>query len=384
MERLTSIKKDKRTGKYYFVYSGGFHPVTGKRIQKKRKGIHSLKEAKEELKRVIIEVEQEKNSYKADKSSFGNFAEKWFESKKVRLRSSTIVNYREQLDYNILPYLGTFKIKDITEEVLQHYINRLHNERKLAPATIRTAYGIVAEILKKASRKGAFDLAILDDINLPPENRVSKVWTEKNVQTFLDSRNRIVSLTRYFIGMVLSVITGMRMGEVLGLRWSDIDFEKGYLTIRQTLAKIDDEGNYGLVPEVKTAAGFRTVHLPKFFIEYLIEHKKMVQREKEILGEDYIDYDLVVCTKHGKWVHPNNYRRAFTRLIAQLELPKIPPKNLRHTHATYLISIGISPKIVQERLGHAHIKTTLGTYSHVLPSMQAELVGKLDDLVAKV
>jgi integrase len=74
----------------------------------------------------------------------------------------------------------------------------------------------------------------------------------------------------------------------------------------------------------------------------------------------------------------------FTRLIAQLELPKIPPKNLRHTHATYLISIGISPKIVQERLGHAHIKTTLGTYSHVLPSMQAELVGKLDDLVAKV
>ncbi|MCY7770668.1 site-specific integrase [Bacillus haynesii] len=277
-----------------------------------------------------------------------------------------------------------FKIKDITEEVLQHYINRLHNERKLAPATIRTAFGIVAEVLKKASRKGAFDLAILDDVNLPPENRISKVWSESNVQAFLNARNRIVSLTRYFIGMVLSVITGMRMGEVLGLRWSDIDFEKGYLTIRQTLAKVDDEGNYGLVPEVKTAAGFRTVHLPKFFIEYLIEHKKMIQREKEILGEDYIDYDLVVCTKHGKWVHPNNYRRAFTRLIAQLELPKIPPKNLRHTHATYLISIGISPKIVQERLGHAHIKTTLGTYSHVLPSMQAELVGKLDDLIEKV
>lgn len=381
---MTVIKKDDKTGKYYFVYSGGVHPITGARIQKRRQGMSSLREAKEVLKQVIIEVDKEKNSHNPNKSVFSTFAEKWFESKKVRLRSSTIVNYREQLDYNILPYLGTFKIKDITEEVLQHYINRLHNERKLAPATIRTAFGVVAEVLKKASRKGAFDLAILDDVNLPPENRISKVWNESNVQAFLDASNRIVSLTRYFIGMVLSVITGMRMGEVLGLRWSDIDFEKGYLTIRQTLAKIDDEGNYGLVPEVKTAAGFRTVHLPKFFIEYLIEHKKMVQREKEILGEDYIDYDLVVCTKHGKWVHPNNYRRAFTRLIAQLELPKIPPKNLRHTHATYLISIGISPKIVQERLGHAHIKTTLGTYSHVLPSMQAELVGKLDDLVAKV
>ncbi|MED1742109.1 tyrosine-type recombinase/integrase [Bacillus swezeyi] len=381
---MTKIKLDEQTGKYYFVYSGGYHPVTGARIQRKRKGIPTMAKAKELLKQVMVEVEKEKNSRSPIKGTFGSFIEHWFESKKVRLRSSTIVNYREQLDYNILPYLGTFEIKDITEEVLQHYINRLHNERKLAPATIRTSFGIVAEVLKKASRKGAFDLAILDDVNLPPENRISKVWNESNVQAFLDARNRIVSLTRYFIGMVLSVITGMRMGEVLGLRWSDIDFEKGYLTIRQTLAKVDDEGNYGLVPEVKTAAGFRTVHLPKFFIEYLIEHKKMVQREKEILGEDYIDYDLVVCTKHGKWVHPNNYRRAFTRLIAQLELPKIPPKNLRHTHATYLISIGISPKIVQERLGHAHIKTTLGTYSHVLPSMQAELVGKLDDLIEKV
>ncbi|WP_105978970.1 site-specific integrase [Bacillus paralicheniformis] len=382
---MASIHLDKKTGKYYFVVDAGKSQKTGKRKQIKRRGFATKTAAKKALKQVEAEILLTNEVQKfPSKELFGNFTEKWFESKKVRLRSSTIVNYREQLDYNILPYLGTFKIKDITEEVLQHYINRLHNERKLAPATIRTAFGIVAEVLKKASRKGAFDLAILDDVNLPPENRISKVWNESNVQAFLDARNRIVSLTRYFIGMVLSVITGMRMGEVLGLRWSDIDFEKGYLTIRQTLAKVDDEGNYGLVPEVKTAAGFRTVHLPKFFIEYLIEHKKMIQREKEILGEDYIDYDLVVCTKHGKWVHPNNYRRAFTRLIAQLELPKIPPKNLRHTHATYLISIGISPKIVQERLGHAHIKTTLGTYSHVLPSMQAELVGKLDDLVAKV
>ncbi|WP_077736931.1 site-specific integrase [Bacillus sonorensis] len=382
---MASIQLDEKTRKYYFVVDAGKSQKTGKRKQIKRRGFATKTEAKKALRQVEAEILLANEVQKfPSKQLLSNFIEKWFESKKVRLRSSTIVNYREQLDYNILPYLGAFKIKDITEEVLQHYINRLHNERKLAPATIRTAFGIVAEVLKKASRKGAFDLAILDDVNLPPENRISKVWNESNVQAFLDARNRIVSLTRYFIGMVLSVITGMRMGEVLGLRWSDIDFEKGYLTIRQTLAKVDDEGNYGLVPEVKTAAGFRTVHLPKFFIEYLIEHKKMVQREKEILGEDYIDYDLVVCTKHGKWVHPNNYRRAFTRLIAQLELPKIPPKNLRHTHATYLISIGISPKIVQERLGHAHIKTTLGTYSHVLPSMQAELVGKLDDLIEKV
>ncbi|MEC1554319.1 N-terminal phage integrase SAM-like domain-containing protein [Bacillus haynesii] len=181
---MTKIKLDEQTGKYYFVYSGGYHPVTGARIQRKRKEIPTMAKAKELLKQVIIEVEKEKNSRSPIKGTFGSFIEHWFESKKVRLRSSTIVNYREQLDYNMLPYLGTFKIKDITEEVLQHYINRLHNERKLALATIRTAFGIVAEVLKKASRKGAFDLAILDDVNLPPENRISKVWDESNVQVF--------------------------------------------------------------------------------------------------------------------------------------------------------------------------------------------------------
>ncbi|WP_256702613.1 N-terminal phage integrase SAM-like domain-containing protein [Bacillus sp. CBA7126] len=129
-------------------------------------------------------MDKEKNSHNPNKSVFSTFAEKWFESKKVRLRSSTIVNYREQLDYNILPYLGTFKIKDITEEVLQHYINRLHNERKLAPATIRTAFGVVAEVLKKASRKGAFDLAILDDVTFLPKIAFLKYGTSRMYKRF--------------------------------------------------------------------------------------------------------------------------------------------------------------------------------------------------------
>ncbi|MGF9603102.1 site-specific integrase [Bacillus subtilis] len=381
---MASIQLDKKTGKYYFIVDAGKSETTGKRRQIKRRGFPTKTEAKKAMKKVLAEVLTTKEIKKdPSKQLFESFLENWFEAKRVSLRPSTIVNYRQQIEYNILPYLGHFKITDITEEVLQSFVNRLHNERNLAGKTIRATFGIVGEVLKKSSRKGAFDLEILREINLPTENKRVEVWSADDIKTFLDARARILNLTRHFIGMEISVLTGMRCGEVLGLRWSDVDFERKILTIRQTLSKIDDKGNYGLVPEAKTINAFRTVNLPDRLMASLIAHKGLIDHERVVLGDKYDDNDLVVCTKNGSWVHPNNFRRAFNVTRDGLGLPKIPLKGLRHTHATYLVSIGVSPKLVQERLGHANIKTTLGTYSHVLPSMQREVAEKLDRLVAE-
>ncbi|MFP7231906.1 site-specific integrase [Bacillus subtilis] len=382
---MTNIKKNKNTGKYYFVIEAGKHLHSGKRRQIKRGGFRTKKEAKESMVKIISKLEQEKYiKHTPIKALFASYIEHWFESKRISLRPSTIVNYRQQIEYNILPYLGHFKITDITEEVLQSFVNRLHNERNLAGKTIRATFGIVGEVLKKSSRKGAFDLEILREINLPTENKRVEVWSADDIKTFLEARARILNLTRHFIGMEISVLTGMRCGEVLGLRWSDIDIERKILTIRQTLSKIDDKGNYGLVPEAKTINAFRTVNLPDRLVATLIAHKGLVDYERVVIGDKYVNNDLVVCTKNGSWVHPNNFRRAFNVTRDGLGLPKIPLKGLRHTHATYLVSIGVSPKLVQERLGHANIKTTLGTYSHVLPSMQREVAEKLDRLVAEI
>ncbi|MED4403729.1 tyrosine-type recombinase/integrase [Metabacillus fastidiosus] len=376
---MTKIKKDPKTGKYGFVYSGGFHPITKERIQRKRQGIPSLKEAKEALKQVILEVEKEKLSYNINKVNFGEYIEQWFEAKKVSLRSSTIVNYNEQLKYNIIPFLANYKLCEINEQVLQNYINDLCNKRELAPKTVRTAFGIVSEVLKKASRKNAFEVHILSEINLPRENKIVRAWAKEDIRKFLNAPNLILNLTRYFIGFEIGVQTGMRMGEILGLRWSDIDFERKLLTVKQTLSKIDEKGNYGLVSETKTHSSFRQIYLQNSLCVNLKKHKEMIEREKQILGEKYNGLDLVLCTNSGNWVHPNNYRRAFHVTCEYLQLPKIRLYDLRHTHATFLISVlEINPKIVQERLGHANIKTTLGTYSHVLPSMQLEVTKKID------
>lgn len=376
---MATIKKDPKTGKYGFVYSGGFHPVTKERIQKRRQGIATIKEAKEILKAVMLEVEEEKKTYDVYKGSFQDYILNWYEAKKVSLRPSTLVNYNEQLKYNILPYLGSFKLSELNEKVLQNYINRLHNERNLAPKTIRTAYGMVSEVLKKAARKNAFDISILTEINIPKESRVIRAWEKEDIATFLNARNLILNLTRHYIGFELQIQTALRIGEVLGLRWSDIDFERRVLSVKQTLAKIDQSGNYGLVNEVKTNSSFRQVLLQKSLCENLKVHREKIMKEKQILGEKYNDNDLVICTSAGNWVHPNNYRRSFRVTRDYLKLPKLRVHDLRHTHATFLIGVlQINPKIVQERLGHANVKTTIGTYSHALPSLQQEAVDKMD------
>ncbi|WP_245618129.1 site-specific integrase [Domibacillus tundrae] len=207
-----------------------------------------------------------------------------------------------------------------------------------------------------------------------------RVWTADEMMLFLDASQRVLNLTRHFIGFSISAQTGMRMGEVLGLRWSDIDFEGKRIFIRQTLSKIDEDSVYGFVDEGKTDAALRVVYVPDALLSNLRAHHEHILRERAVLADEYLQYDLVVCTKNGNWVHPNNFRRAFKVTVEQLGLPKIRLHDLRHTHATFLLANKVNPKIIQERLGHKNVTVTLNTYSHVLPSMQLEAAGTFDEL----
>ncbi|AWM17211.1 site-specific integrase [Bacillus inaquosorum] len=376
---MTKIKKDDKTGTYYFVYSGGTHPITKKRIQRKRKGIKTYKEAEQKLKQVIIEVEKEKQYLPKITDTFGEYALTWLESKRVK-RASTYINYREILEYNVLPYLAEYKFDELTEEILQKQINTLYFVRKIAPDGIRRAVQLTRSIFKKAARRRKLDVSIFDELNLPSENKRVETWTPEEITRFLDL-SQIKRPSRHFIAYEISIKTGMRMGEVLGLEWKSINWKERYVTIRQTLCKIDEKGNYGLQPEVKTVNSYRKISIPKSLCESLLKHKRLVEKDKKEAGAKYNDLDLVVCTKLGNWLPPCNWRRGFHSIRKQLGLPKIKPHALRHTHATYLISIGVNPKIVQERLGHSDIKQTLGTYSHALPSMQLEAADKMDLLL---
>lgn len=158
----------------------------------------------------------------------------------------------------------------------------------------------------------------------------------------------------------------MRIGEILGLRWKDVDLENGCLRITQTLSSDGKE----LMPYTKTTSGMRTIDLPPETTSYLELHKKRIKKERK--SPLYHDLDLVVCSEVGTPTNKSNIRRFFNAQIERVGLPKIRFHDTRHTHATLLLLQGVNPKIVSERLGHADVRISLDTYSHLLPSMQRD------------
>ncbi len=172
---------------------------------------------------------------------------------------------------------------------------------------------------------------------------------------------------------VVAVTTGLRQGEALGLRWTDVDFGRGVLAVRQALVA----GSVGFrtgarFDAPKNSKSRRTVRLTASSLECLKRHKAVQNEERLKLGHLWEDHGLVFPNRVGKPMDRNNlYRRDFKRMLKKAKLPEIFRfHDLRHTCATLLLLKNVNPKIVQEMLGHATITQTLDTYSHVLPTMQ--------------
>jgi integrase len=192
-----------------------------------------------------------------------------------------------------------------------------------------------------------------------------QVLTPEQVKSLLEA----ATMDRFHALYVLAVATGLRQGELLGLRWEDVDFGGAMLRVRFALHELD--GHLSL-DEPKTAKSKRPVDLPEVAVTALREHRERMLSEGHPHG-------LVFCDTDGGPVRrPNLIRRSFLPLLKTAGLPRIRFHDLRHTAATLLLLQGVHPKVVQERLGHSQISVTLDTYSHVLPSMGKEAAARLD------
>ncbi|MBS4195150.1 site-specific integrase [Lederbergia citri] len=199
-------------------------------------------------------------------------------------------------------------------------------------------------------------------------------WTEKECNILLDS----IEGERFYILYLLAIYTGMRRGEILGLRWKDCDFRNNTISIRQTIVEVSGKAVFA-APKSKSSS--RVIAIPNYVVERLLKHKENQEVEKSRLLNAYQDHDLVNCTIDGKpWI-PRNVLRQFYTLIRNADLTKIRFHDLRHTHATLMLKNDVHPKIVQERLGHGNIAITLNTYSHVLPHLQMDAATRFENMM---
>ncbi|WP_027725456.1 site-specific integrase [Tuberibacillus calidus] len=344
----------------------------GKRKQKKKSGFKSEREAKKALR--LAEAEVIKGTYvEPSKLPYETFVNDWFKNiKKKSLGVQTQVVYERYLESYIIPSIGNIPLGKITTDTIDRFISDLY-DKKYSASTIKKAVNIIKSSLEYAIIQGYIKKNFAKQATLPKETKNEMtVWNQEEVNKFLDAAKG----SRYYNLFFVALTTGMRQGELFGLRWKDIDFKNKTLTVNQVL----DHDGQNLRIGTKTKSSHRTIDLSDKTIQVLLDQKKKIEHEKS-LDIGYQDNDLVFCTPLGTPLHPSNIRkRVFNKLIEKAQVPKIRFHDLRHTHATLLLQKKVNPKVVSERLGHANVKITLDTYSHVLPTMQKEAVQKIDDI----
>jgi integrase len=176
----------------------------------------------------------------------------------------------------------------------------------------------------------------------------------------------------------LAALTGMRRGEVLGLRWADLDLDEGWLAVCQTLVVVD---NQICVSQPKTARGRRRIALDPVTISALRGHRRAQAAERLVAGPGWSDTGLLFTHEDGRPLHPEYVRRLFDRHLRRVGLPRIRLHDLRHTHATLALQAGVHPKVVSERLGHTTVAITLDVYSHAIPALQQDAATTVADLL---
>ncbi len=307
------------------------------------------------------------------KVSLAQHMERWLcdEVKHTR-KSRTYDSYADAARLHILSTLGTLKLTQLQPAHVQQVVGAML-DKGLSPKTARIVYGALHCALEQAV---AWNLVPRNVASLVKAPRV----TRKEVQAFDAGQVRRLqdgtAATRWHALIAVALATGMRQGEILGLKWGDIDTAAGVVRVRRQL------GRDGALAELKNDKHRRSIDVPASTLAALREHRRQQNEERLYVGPEWQDQDFVFCTHRGRPLGWRNVGREYKMLLKRAGLPDLPFHALRHTNATLLLLQGVHPKIVQERLGHANISMTLDTYSHVLPRMEQEAAAKLDALLA--
>jgi len=297
------------------------------------------------------------------------------------VRAATYEGYEGLIRCHLPGDLGALPLGDLRPLDLQRLYARLLTDddtsrRRLAAGTVLNLHLVLTQAFNQAVRWQLLPTNPASGAQPPRPRRAEPISIDPALRKKL---LQAASGTELQVPAAIAASTGMRRGEILGLRWFDIADDFSTAHVRASLQATRD----GLVFErPKTPRSRRAVALPTFLQTLLERHREAQVRQKAKVGSGWQASDLVVTREDGSPVNPDSLSSAWRRLLRKHDLPPVRFHDLRHAHATLMLLQGVHPKVVSERLGHASIGITLDTYSHVLPSMQAQAVEAFDRLFA--
>jgi integrase len=317
-------------------------------------------------------------SYESMRITVEEYLERWLTAAKTSIRIKTYRQYTQVVHQHIIPALGSIKLRDLRPEQIQSFYS-VKIDEGASPSTVRVIHSVFHCALNKAVKWGLLGRNPASHVDKPKVNRKEmKTLTAEQVIRLLNFSQG----SRYEALYHLAVTTGLRQGELLGLRWSDLDWGTGHLRVQRQLKRVPGQGL--VLNEPKSASGRRLVVLGPATLDKLRDHKWRQWQERTSTGDRWQKNDLIFPSTTGTPMGPRNMVREFKELLKTTGLPDIRFHDLRHTAATLMLQEGVHPKVVQERLGHSQISITMDTYSHVLPAMQEEAAMRLDELLSSI
>lgn len=309
---------------------------------------------------------------------------RWLPVVEHAVKPTTMRGYTDIVRNRIVPLIGDIRLTELNEgDIAGMYATLRRSGRRdgtagLSEASLEHTHVVLHKTLKDATR-GAHGPKLLlhnptDNVQRPRRQRTEMcVWSADELRQFLqDSRG-----DHFHACWLLAATTGLRRGELLGLRWDDIDLEGQLLSVQRSRVA----AGYDVVEGTPKSGRGRRVDLDPETVTVLRRHRARQLEDRVAWGQAWVDTGLLFTQENGQGLHPHSVSQAFERSVARANVPTIRFHDLRHTHATLLLGAGVHPKVVQERLGHASIQITLDTYSHVMPGMQADAAAKVGAIV---
>lgn len=375
---------ERRHGDYYVVIDHGVDEMTGKRRRKWQKA-GTTKRAAQQLLNELLNAHETNTYLEPDRMTLAEYLnETWLPTVRNEIRFSTYDSYRRNIKIHVTPALGGARLQAVRPiDLTRFYTDLLESGRRdgrggLSAKTVRNIHQVLRKALDDAV--GLLYLRSNPAVGAKPPkpsgaaSAAIRYWTAGELLEFLDANRDHHQWALWY----LAANSGMRRGELLGLRWRNVDLDAHRLSVRHSIISVGYEITNS---DPKTARGERTIELDGRTVEVLQDHRERQRTVQHDLGAGYRDHDLVFCRTDGTPNQPDLVTQAFGRRVSRSDVPRIRFHDLRHTHATIMLMAGIPPKIVSERLGHASVSFTMDVYGHVIPGMQAKAASTFADHV---
>jgi integrase len=347
----------------------------GRRRRKSFYG-YTRAEVQEKLTQALRDQHQGLSVGTDDRQTVGQFLTRWLaDSVQPSVRPKTYTTYESYVRCHLIPELGRIPLVRLSPSDVQGLMNR-KLQSGLSPRTVHHIRAVLRRALNQANRWALVprNVATLVDAPRVPRYEV-RIMTPDEARQFL----RAVQGDRLEALFTMALMIGLRQGELLGLQWDDIDLSTNRLVIRRALQRVN--GRLQLV-EPKTQSSRRMLVLPPMVVEALHGHRVRQLEERLWAGSRWQEHSLVFTTSVGTPLDGTNVTHRLHAILVDEGLLRLRFHDLRHACASLLLAQGVHPRVVMEQLGHSQISLTLNTYSHVLPSLQAEAAQRMEELLA--